>query len=143
MKRYFFVVLALLFGGIGLAQETGDLTIRIDVVKNKGKGQLVFLLFDQEEGFPREADKAKYRAKIKKVVSKMSHTFTNIPYGEYAVCVFHDENENGAIDTNFMGMPKEHVAASNMTGMGRPSFKKCEINLGESKMSVELDFIND
>ena len=73
----------------------------------------------------------------------MSHTFTNIPFGEYAICVFHDENENGFIDTNFMGMPKEHVAASNMTGMGRPSFKKCEINFMESKKSVELDFIND
>jgi uncharacterized protein (DUF2141 family) len=33
--------------------------------------------------------------------------------GDYAVSVFHDQNSNGKLDRNFMGMPKEGVGASN------------------------------
>ena len=33
--------------------------------------------------------------------------------GDYAVSVFHDENSNGKLDRNFMGMPKEGVGKSN------------------------------
>jgi uncharacterized protein (DUF2141 family) len=29
--------------------------------------------------------------------------------GDYAISVFHDENSNGKLDRNFMGMPKEGV----------------------------------
>jgi len=33
--------------------------------------------------------------------------------GKYAVSVFHDENSNGKLDTNFLGIPREGVGASN------------------------------
>ncbi len=143
MKRIFFIAALFFLSTPVFAQETGDLIISVDVVKNKGKGQVIFLLFDKEDGFPREVEKAKFRAEVKQAQSKVSHTFKDIPHGNYAICVFHDENENGDIDTNFMGMPKEHVAASNMTGMGRPTFKKSKINFTESEKSIALDFIND
>jgi uncharacterized protein (DUF2141 family) len=28
-----------------------------------------------------------------------------IPYGDYGIAVFHDENSNGKMDKNFLGMP--------------------------------------
>jgi len=31
----------------------------------------------------------------------------------YAVSVFHDENYNGKLDTNLLGIPREGVGASN------------------------------
>lgn len=33
--------------------------------------------------------------------------FQSVPFGEYAVAVFHDENKNGILDKNFIGMPLE------------------------------------
>lgn len=143
MKTYFFLGMAFLLTTKAFSQETGSLTVNIDVVKDQGKGQLVFMLFDQENGFPKEVDKAKYKAIVQEVKAKTSYTFEDIPYGEYAICVFHDTNENGEIDTNFMGMPKEHVAASNMTGLGKPTFKKSEIAIFKPEKTFTLDFIND
>jgi len=47
-----------------------------------------------------------------------SWRFEGIPYGSYALRIFHDANANGELDTNFMGIPKEMFAFSN-NAMGR------------------------
>lgn len=51
--------------------------------------------------------------------------FTGIPEGVYGLSAFHDENENGKLDTNFLGMPVEDYCASrNARGtFGPPSFE--------------------
>jgi len=36
-----------------------------------------------------------------------------IPPGTYAIACYHDENDNGKLDTNFLGIPKEGTGASN------------------------------
>lgn len=38
--------------------------------------------------------------------------FTDIPDGIYAIFVFHDTNNNGLMDTNWLGIPKEGYGAS-------------------------------
>jgi len=51
--------------------------------------------------------------------------FRNIPPGTYGISAFHDANNNGKIDTNFLGMPTEDYCASrNARGVfGPPSFE--------------------
>ena len=51
--------------------------------------------------------------------------FSRIPAGTYGISAFHDENGNGKIDTNFVGMPTEDYCASrNARGVfGPPSFE--------------------
>ena len=39
--------------------------------------------------------------------------FNDIPPGTYAIAVFHDENANGKLDKNFLGIPCEGYGASN------------------------------
>lgn len=39
--------------------------------------------------------------------------FSNIPTGEYAIAIYHDENGNGDLDTFVMGIPVEDYAFSN------------------------------
>jgi uncharacterized protein (DUF2141 family) len=41
------------------------------------------------------------------------HIFENIPFGEYAVKVYHDEDNNGKINRNFFGIPSEDYGFSN------------------------------
>lgn len=40
-------------------------------------------------------------------------TFENIPFGEYAIKVHHDEDGNNEMDTNFLGIPSEDYGFSN------------------------------
>jgi len=51
----------------------------------------------------------------------------DMPSGEYALAVFHDENGNDELDTNWLGIPKERVAFSKakMKNFGPPKYKEC------------------
>ncbi len=40
-------------------------------------------------------------------------TLAEMPYGEYAVSVYHDRNGNGRLDTGFFRIPKEPIGTSN------------------------------
>ena len=50
--------------------------------------------------------------------------FEDIPPGTYALAVVHDENMNGKLDTNLLGIPKEGYGFSNDAKalLGAPSF---------------------
>jgi len=60
--------------------------------------------------------------KIRK--SQARRDFEDIPPGKYAMAVIHDENMNGKLDTNWMGVPTEDCGFSNnATGvLGAPPF---------------------
>ena len=65
------------------------------------------------DAFPQKDDKAvaHYTAEISDRQAYCE--FSGIAPGTYAASAFHDENSNGKLDTNFMGIPREGVAASN------------------------------
>lgn len=108
------------------------LQVQVTEVKHTD-GTLLIGVFDQEDGFPREIQKARVIAKVKP--EKPSHTFENIPPGRYAVVVIHDRNNSGQLDRNLLGMPKEPVGLSNYTSIGisnPPTFRKALFDLEES-----------
>jgi hypothetical protein len=51
--------------------------------------------------------------------------FTNLSYGRYGISLYHDENANGKMDKNLMGIPKEADGFSNNAKgfFGKPDFK--------------------
>ena len=55
-----------------------------------------------------------------------------LPPGDYALSIFHDTNDNGELDTNFIGIPKEPVALSNNARpkFGPPKYKDAVFTLG-------------
>lgn len=77
------------------------------------RGQVLCALFSSPADFPKKADRAIAHAKSEISGGHATCEFRGIPSGNYAVAVFHDENSNGRLDTNFMGIPREGVGASN------------------------------
>ena len=55
----------------------------------------------------------------------MTFTASGLPDGDYAVRVMHDVNDNGKLDSNFVGAPKEPWAMSNnaVGNLGPPSWQ--------------------
>ena len=94
------------------------------VVKNikNDQGVLMVGIFNNEKTFTRKVWKGE---KPKAQTGTMTIVFQDIPAGAYAISVFHDANENGKLDTNFMGIPKEGFGFSNdaMGSFGPPSFE--------------------
>src|SRR5690554_3491154 len=90
-------------------QDSASITVSIEgATSNKGK---MFVAIYNAEG---DFLKASFKSVKSSIVNKScTVTFEGIPEGVYAVSVFHDENDNGKLDSNFLGIPTEDYACSN------------------------------
>lgn len=101
-------------------------------------------LFASARGFPRQPEHAVALAyvTIDPATATATLQFTDLPPGRYAAVLFHDENANRSLDTNFLGIPREGVAASNDAQMrlGPPKFKDAvfEITDGGAQLQVHM-----
>jgi uncharacterized protein (DUF2141 family) len=65
--------------------------------------------------------------------------FSDLAPGKYAVSVMHDENGNGKLDSNILGIPKEGYGFSNNPRvMRKPTFDEASIELGASDQSIRI-----
>lgn len=66
--------------------------------------------------------------------------FEDIPYGNYALGVLHDEDKNGKMTSNFIGMPKEgfgfyrHFEVS----LRAPKYEEVSFDFESSSMKVQM-----
>ncbi len=86
-------------------------TIEVEVTNfESNKGAAYIGLYNAENSFLEN----EYKGKIVEIKNKKAVlVFKDIPDGTYAVSVFHDEDNNGELTTNFLGIPKESYGASN------------------------------
>ena len=109
------------------------------VVKNikEPKGSIRIGLFNNEDDFLHNAVEGKV---LKASGTEVVVIFENLRAGEYAVSVIHDENENGKLDTNSIGIPKEGFAfGNNAMGMfGPPSFDKSKVKVEKNTILQEI-----
>jgi uncharacterized protein (DUF2141 family) len=76
---------------------------------------------------------------------KAEAAFPNVPVGTYAVFVFHDANNNGKMDTNFLGIPSEGYGASQnkLPFAAAPKFNANKFNLSnETSVTVNIRLRN-
>lgn len=67
--------------------------------------------------------------------------FKSLAPGRYAVMINHDENSNGKLDTNLIGMPVEGYGFSNNpTGMRKPDFDEIvfELPAAGKRINVQM-----
>ena len=61
-----------------------------------------------------------------------TYSITNVPAGEYALIAYHDENLNGRMDKNFIGIPREPLGfVNNYQPKGPPSYVKASFTLSD------------
>lgn len=100
-------------------------------------GSFYYLIFKSKKGFPDVKKESVYLGTFS--AKESSLLIENVPEGEYALTIFQDENENGKLDTNMVGIPKESFGFSNNPRilMGAPSFEKCRFQV-EGKTEIEI-----
>ena len=133
MKKCFFSLFLILFG---FQLSAAILDIQVQGI-TKG-GILNLEISSSKETFESDGGDTGVAARIQERVSKGSYQRSfDIPPGTYAVKLHIDENENGKLDTNFLGIPKEQYGISNnilLLNFKRASFviddyKKIQIDL--------------
>jgi uncharacterized protein (DUF2141 family) len=88
-------------------------------------GTVACALFESPVGFPIEVLSSATNVMVMKIRKTQARCdFEDIPRGTYAIAVIHDENMNGKLEINWLGIPTEGYGFSNdAKGMiGVPSF---------------------
>ena len=88
-------------------------------------GTVACALFESPAGFPAEFLNAATNVMVIKIRKTQARCdFEDIPPGTYAIGVIHDENMNGKLDANWLGVPTEGYGFSNDAKglIGVPSF---------------------
>ena len=133
--------------GLALAQPsaapaaTSSGQVSVDIVGlHSDRGRVFAALYRAASGFPNKPDRA-FARKIASIKGRRVRlVFENVPAGQFAVSVIHDENGNKKFDTNFVGIPKEGWGTSRdaKAGFGPPSYEDAVLELarGERKHIV-------
>lgn len=69
---------------------------------------------------------------------------TDQEYGEYAISIYQDENSNGKMDKNFLGIPKEGYCLSNnfRPKLKAPSYDDCKFDYDAKSNTITLNMLN-
>ena len=132
-KKIVLMVLIQIVCGISLfAEETSEekkLIVEITNVTSE-EGQIILAIYNSSDNYDKRIafQEVKLKPEIDTVIFE-----TNVPDGEYLVMLVHDINNNGKLDTSFIGMPKEPVGLSNYDGKGIPGkFKNHKFSVNEN-----------
>lgn len=133
--------LALASAGLAQTQQSPENLIHVEIggLRND-KGQVLCAIYSSADGFPKKGDKAVAHAKSSISDGHAVCEFPGLTAGTYAISVFHDENSNGKLDTNFMGIPREGVGASNNAKghFGPPKFDAAAFRFSGSHLELKI-----
>jgi uncharacterized protein (DUF2141 family) len=108
------ILLVLMNISDGIGQETsekGDLIVMINGFDNN-EGVAKIALSNTQEDY--EAHDQAFRGEETIINEKSAVlTFEKIPFGEYAIKIYHDEDNDNELNSNFLGMPTEEYGFSN------------------------------
>src|SRR5690242_21930142 len=108
-------LVVLLFFGLVSAGTPGQapeavLTVKVADLRNH-KGDLIFGVFKTADGFPNVKEKS-VNWQVKPAGDSVVFT-AKLPVGKYGASVLHDENRNGQMDRDSIGIPVEGYGVTN------------------------------
>jgi uncharacterized protein (DUF2141 family) len=132
---------AMLGSGTGAASastiqgpSSGSLTITITGLKSDA-GRVRVAVFDAPERWLKDAA----YARVLDIESRSCQwLIEDLPHGEYGIAVFHDQNDNGENDRNFLGIPREPYGFSNNVRVkfGPPKWEKAKFAVTASAAEI-------
>lgn len=135
MKRILAFLVLLPF----LATAQNKLTISVEGVESS-IGRINVAVYNKSEGFLKFDEV--YRSDSAQASKGTTYIdIDGLPEGVYALAIFHDENGNNELDTNWLGLPKESFGFSRgrMKAFGPPSFRECAMRINtDSEIRIIL-----
>lgn len=133
--------------------HAAELRLTISGVHSDG-GELLIGLYDNAGGFVSAIANATKNGlmvdsgrlvgvSMRAKSDSQSTVFTQLPPGRYAVVVVHDENDNGLLDANVLGVPTEGYCFSrDAQGIfSAPSFDAAAVTVGDADVSATVSLI--
>lgn len=129
---------ALAMSGAALA-EGQPITVRLDGIGHD-EGTVRIALFSDPKTF-RKADMAFASGEVPAKTGTVTMVFDEVPAGQYAIMVYHDENGNGELDRRFGMIPTEGYGLSNNPKiMGPPKFEDSQFEVsGDQPSEIDIE----
>lgn len=129
-----------ILAAIGVAQPVSAARLDVDVAGIRvQQGEVKLAVYSGEEAWKGGAPVTGRRA-APDGSEVLRFSFDDLPAGRYAIRVMHDENGNGKLDTNLLGIPKEAYGASNNPKVMRaPRFDEAAFDLGGADVSLNIE----
>lgn len=102
--------------------HAADLTITVKGVRSTD-GAVFLAIYDSDTSFMK-VPQAKATRRMNASKGDLKIVIHDLPAGNYAIASYHDENGNGKLDTNALGIPEEGYGFSNDARgtLGPPKF---------------------
>ena len=116
--------------------------VKINFSQTMGKsGKIFYAIFDSSAQFPKGS--AVKTGSVAIAGQREISTSVELPAGEYAMSVFLDENNNGRLDQNMLGIPRERFGFSNNPRIltGAPSYRDCAVRVLDQENEMEIRLI--
>jgi len=114
--------------------------VKILNIKNS-TGSVACALFESPTGFPIEFLRSATNVMVIKIRKTQARCdFEDIPPGKYAIAVIHDQNVNGRLDTNLLGIPTEGYGFSkDAKGLSSaPSFSAASFSYNGQNLNLTI-----
>lgn len=111
-----------------------SLTVKVTNIAGK-KGYVEIGLYNNKDKFLKVGKTYKMiRVKVKGSV--VTHKFTNLKPGKYAMSIYHDKNGDKKCNKNMFGIPTESYCFSNnyVPRFSKPSFSDCGFSLKKARL---------
>jgi len=113
------------------SMSLGDIIVIITDLRNTD-GEILISLYDKAEGFPRDREAIVRAAAVEPDASgQVTTIFEDLPHGDYAIAVLHDEDGSKGMTFGSFHLPKEGYCFSNNVKVRfkPPKFKKSKFTL--------------
>jgi uncharacterized protein (DUF2141 family) len=148
------LLVAVILAGLSAAPAlAAELRLTVKGVRSDN-GEILIALYDDPKGYQSALANAATRGlmpdsgrligtSIRAVAGSQSTVFTQLPPGRYAILVIHDENDNGRLDENALGVPTEGYGFGNDAQgfLSAPSFDAAAVTIGDADVSTSITLI--
>lgn len=121
------------------AEGTAALIVNLAGFRND-RGMAIVSLFRGPQGFPDEVAASVATVTVPIQEEKATASFTELPYGDYAVSVLHDEDGDGQMATGWLGTPREGFGFSGSPDyrFGHPDYGQVRFLLVEPQREMTI-----
>jgi uncharacterized protein (DUF2141 family) len=122
---------------LATAANASELTVTITDIR-AAEGSMMVSLVNTDAAWNNQAKPVAAR-KVAAGKGEMTFKFSDLPDGNYAVQVMHDENGNDKLDANFLGIPTEGYGFSNNPSvMRRARFDEARFEVGLENKAITI-----
>ena len=127
-----------IIGLLSLSSYAHQLTVKVDGIKSTD-GFLYIALHNSDKTWMTDQQPVQGQ-KLPMTEKSMQVVFNGLPEGDYGVTLYQDENDNGHIDKNGIGIPTEPYGFSQNGGsFGPPSFDSAKVKVaGDTETTIYL-----